>query len=410
MILKRSYHELKRDSRVLREAKCLLKEGHDVSIVIYGDDLSKMNENLDGIKIKIVKINNFKILNKFNPFNSQSIAYEKRDILYVLYVFIGLIAYQVYKFPYFFRTLHTLLNENVDVYHAHDFETLMLGYISALIKNSKLVYDSHELWGGGNIKLRGKIREPYIYLIENFLIKKTDMNITVNESIARFLSRKYDVKEPMVIANFSEFSVLRKSNVLREKLSIEKKKKIVLYQGGIVRGRGLENLIRCSLYIEDIFVVIMGDGFFKKTLQKIIDDERFDRVKILDAVPSNVLLNYTTSADIGIAPIQNNSFSNFYSLPNKIGEFIMAEIPFAVSNFPEMGRLAIDENMGVVFDPEDIKSIVDAINELLDPEVYALKKKNILQNKKKYSWENESKKLIKLYTELDMISNKKSII
>lgn len=382
MILKRSFEQLKKDGRVLKEARSLMSEGYDVSIVIHGDKSGKTYEKLNGIDVKIAGIHNFRILERFNPFRPPPLPVKAwpKAIIFVKIIIRKMIS-QIYQVQYFVKTLRVLLRERVDVYHAHDFETLLLGYLPARIKKVRLVYDSHELWAESRIYVspfRKKALRPLTVMMEHFLIKRTDGVITVNESIAKHLAHKYKIDKPVVVSNFSERFSVGASDVLREKLALDKKKKILLYQGGIMTGRGLEKLIECSRYLDnDIIVVLMGYGHLKKALQKKIEAENIHRVKILDAVPLDVLINYTASADIGISPIQNICLNHYYSLPNKIGEYIMAGIPFAVSNFPEMRKLAIEENMGAVFDPEDCRSITNAVNELLDPKLYALKKENV---------------------------------
>lgn len=423
MILKRSFEQLKKDSRVLKEARSLMSEGYDVSIVIHGDKSGKTYEKLNGIDVKIAGIHNFRILERFNPFrppplpvkawlygkvqSSAKVALPK--VIIFVKTIIRLVISQIYQVQYFVKTLRVLLRERVDVYHAHDFEALLLGYLAALTKKTRLVYDSHELWVESrefSSPFKRKFIRPFVVMMEHFLIKRADGVITVNESIAKHLAHKYKIDKPVVVSNFSERFSVGASDVLREKLALDKKKKIVLYQGGIMTGRGLEKLVECSRYLDnDIIVVLMGYGHLKKALQKKIEAENIHRVKILDAVPLDVLINYTASADIGISPIQNICLNHYYSLPNKIGEYIMAGIPFAVSNFPEMRKLAIEENMGAVFDPEDCRSIASAVNELLDPKLYALKKENVLRARETYNWGKESLKLVGLYSGLKAQKN-----
>lgn len=67
MILQSSFKRLKRDSRVLREAKTLKSEGHSVSIIIFVDKSNKPHEKLNGINIRIARIKRFYLLEKFNP-------------------------------------------------------------------------------------------------------------------------------------------------------------------------------------------------------------------------------------------------------------------------------------------------------------------------------------------------------
>lgn len=402
MILKRSFGELKKDSRVLKECKTLMENGHQVSITIFGDNLSNNSEKLSNADVKIAKISDLTLFKHINPFSSQVYQYNRKNIFLKI---LDHLVLQIYHTIYNINTLHILLNENTDVYHAHDFETLLVGYISSSIKRKKLVYDSHELWTESRnfISSRGRIQKPFIFIMENFLIKKADKVITVNKSISDYLAQKYKIQNPVVVANFPEYSNVSKSRKLRDELSIDENKKIVLYQGAVFKGRGIEQLITCSKYLDDVVVVIMGDGYLKDKIRKRIEQEGYsNKVKMLDAVPHEVLIDYVSSADIGVAPVQNICLSYYFSLPNKVGEFIMAGIPFAVSNFPEMRRLAIDGKMGEVFDPRDPESMANAIKKVIDPDIYEQKIKNVLISKKQYSWEEESLKLIKLYNQIEV--------
>ena len=118
------------------------------------------------------------------------------------------------------------------------------------------------------------------------------------------------------------------------------------------------------------------------------------------AVPMDGTFEWTASADLGILAVANYSLSHYYSLGNKIGEYIVAGLPIAVSNFPELRKVAIDDDLGVVFDQEDSKNISKAIVDILDPETYSQKKKNVMEKKDKYCWEYEENKLIELYSKI----------
>lgn len=406
MILKRNFELLKKDSRVLRECDSLIKAGYAVSVVIFGDESSKTYEKINGIDVKITRIKNMKMAphcNQFKKVDRSNWSLLRRIICFILFS-------HLYALKYFYNTLLMLLCEDADVYHAHDLETLLLGYAASRIKNSKLIYDSHEL--GMEIPIFNdiinKIKKPYYGVLEKYIIKKVDAVLTVNESLAQHLVKSYEIEKPVVLHNYPGYNEYKgKSNMLRDKLSINENTKVVLYQGGLMSGRGLENLIDCAKHLNDnIIIVLMGYGGMKKSLQQKIDlISLHDKIKILDAVSSEDLIEYTASADLGVSPIQNICLSYYYSTPNKVWEYIIAGIPFVASDFPEMRKLAVEENMGAVFNPEDPKSIADAINNLLEnPEIYEIKKRNVLRfAEKKYNWEKESSKLLKAYNDLKLI-------
>lgn len=49
-------------------------------------------------------------------------------------------------------------------------------------------------------------------------------------------------------------------------LNIPKNEKILLYQGGIQTGRGLENLVKAAPNFKEGILVFIGDGRIKKIL------------------------------------------------------------------------------------------------------------------------------------------------
>jgi glycosyltransferase involved in cell wall biosynthesis len=105
-------------------------------------------------------------------------------------------------------------------------------------------------------------------------------------------------------------------------------------------------------------------------------------------------LHWTASADLGAHPILNTSANHYYCLPNKIFEYIQAEIPVAVSNFPEMQKIVDTYQIGVTFNPEDPKDIAAKIQACLGSPTY---RENLRQAKAILNWENEAKALLTLY-------------
>ncbi len=83
-----------------------------------------------------------------------------------------------------------------------------------------------------------------------------------------------------------------------------------------------------------------------------------------------------------------------YSLPNKLFDYIHAEIPIIAGNLPEISRIIKEYEVGVMVDDYTPESISEAIKSLLnDSELLAKIKKNQQKAKEVLCWEIESKKL-----------------
>jgi len=352
------------DGSKVRIAKTIANAGYNVAVLAIKDESTKEYEILDGMEVYRTKGN--------------------------------------YKFTKFLKILLLALNQKPVVYHAFDLKTLPLAYLVSKINNSKLIYDSREL----NVESVGYRNLPNILkfimkMIEGFLIKHTAGIIVPSKPIADTLIKWYDTIKPTVVYNCPPYRKYSKTTVLRDILGIDKSKRIVLYQGIISYGRGLENLIEASKYMnKNTVVVLIGDGILKEKLMEYVNKKKLNnKVKFVNAVPYDELLNYTMSADIGVIPTQNICLNHYYSAPNKLFEYLMAGLPVAVSNFPEMKKIVEGYDVGVTFNPDDPKDIARAINTILsDDQMYLKMKKNAIKIAKKiFNWEKESKKILRLY-------------
>ncbi|NPA71831.1 MAG: glycosyltransferase family 4 protein [Gammaproteobacteria bacterium] len=227
----------------------------------------------------------------------------------------------------------------------------------------------------------------------------------MNESIAVELAKRYKIPRPLVIMNTPSLSMIdinedfRNINTLRKSLNINNNEPIILYQGGFSSNRGLENLVHAMTYIDKGILVFLGWGPLEAHLRRLSEKLNLtNRVFFHPPVPQAELLHYTKGATVGVIPYRATSLNNYYSTPNKLFEYLMAGIPVVASDFPELRRIIKKYHIGLTFDPEDPKSIADAINTLLtNSRLYRQMKNNINEAIVHFNWEREAQKLLDLY-------------
>ena len=241
-------------------------------------------------------------------------------------------------------------------------------------------------------------------VLEKTLIKYADKVITVSDSIANEYVKLYNIKKPALVLNTPPYKIIEKKDLFREKLGIGKDKTIFLYQGGLSKGRGIEILLDTfkQLQITPItnntpVIVFMGYGPLGKMIKEA--SKSYKNIYFYPAVAPDILLDYTSSADFGILFYENNCLNHYYCSPNKMFEYLMAEIPVIVSNLYEMKRLVEKYQIGIVAKENTPQDLQKAIEEALKLDIEELRK-NIQKVKNIYNWENQEKVLLKVYEEL----------
>jgi glycosyltransferase involved in cell wall biosynthesis len=368
------------DARVYKEAKTLAVEGHTVTVLALKDESVAATEEMDGFRVVRVQLS------------------TRRWGL-------GIIARGIKLLEYLVRTFYQAWRTQADVYHAHDANTLFVAWLASRLWRVPLIYDSHEFERGRNWR---NSNLPVVFrrlwnLPERLFVRSADLVITVSNSIADELSRIYRIDRPTVILNCPESAAHRVSNRLRDELSILPDQRIALYQGGVAEGVGLYSFIEGALRVPDLTAVILGSGPLLESLREWVQNNDWsERVRFPGRVPLSELADYTASAEVGVALIQNVCLSYYYSLPNKLFEYIQAGLPIIASDFPEMRRIVQQHQVGMVVDPESPQAVAQGLRTVLDdPDQWARMRVNVRNASKVYNWENESRKLVEAYCQLD---------
>ena len=392
------------DSRVQRESESLSKAGFDVSffLLFYYNDVEKDIGKFGNQNITILGAAK-------QPLNCPENVGFLRKIVWKfissknIYRLLGLTGKVLTLFklgflvPYKgFESLKTLLTIPTDVYHAHDYSTLRYARFCAWFNKKPFIYDTHEFWSGIGGSSTRNIRRFF----ESFHLSKAYAVISVSHEVSKILAKLYKNPKQVVVSNFPVYRELPSNRKLRDKINVSDNTPIVIYVGAFIPGRGVEPLLAAAKYLKNVKFVFMGFGMLKDKIINEIEKQEMKNVLIIDAVPSNEVIDWTSSADIGICTFEKIHENYYLTMPNKIGECLMAGIPVVVSDFPEMRKPVINDDVGVVCDPSDPKDIIRAIKELIEPNNYKRKKQNVLKVRKKYSWDNEEKRLIELYKSL----------
>jgi glycosyltransferase involved in cell wall biosynthesis len=311
----------------------------------------------------------------------------------------GFLFYATYNIRLFFF----LLFRKADALLSNDLDTLPANFFASRLKRIPLFFDSHEYFPEVPELINKKFVKKIWIIIEQFFLPKIKYSYTVCNSIAEIYKEKYNIT-PFVIRNLPYRKAETTLNKTNSVLKFDNKK-IVLYQGSLNIGRGLELMLETMKFLENTMFVIAGEGDISSILHKKVTEKGLkEKVVFLGRIPISELYQYTASADLGISLEENLGLNYYYALPNKLFDYIQAHVPVLVSDFPEMRAIVNKYNIGFSTnetDPEKLAFIIENI--FKDQYRYNQWKMNLKQAAVELCWENEEKKLIELFRQTGVI-------
>lgn len=216
---------------------------------------------------------------------------------------------------------------------ANDLDCLLPNYLVSKKLNIPLVFDSHEIFTEMPA-INGRFTQKIWRFLESSILPKIKWMMTASESYADWFQERYQIERPTVVQNFP-FKTENPQNY-----KSENSPKIILYQGVINPARGLDQIIPAMKNIPNAELWIAGDGPRKSEYEQLTKDLNLEnKVKFLGKLPPEKLRELTPKADVGLSIEENKGLSYFFSMPNKISDYIQARIPVVVSNFPEMRKV-----------------------------------------------------------------------
>lgn len=367
--------ELKNQSRLLKEAESLIRSNLVDKLYIaalHADGLlrdEKFGENI-----------------RARRFALRTRKYSKN------------LFFQTLKYLEFsFRVYAGYKDKHIRVINVHTLSLLPLGVILKRIWGAKLVYDTHELETetSGLYGVRKKLSK----WVERALIDQVDLTIVVSESIADWYANAYRIPRPVVVLNACHQRKLMKKNHFRLRLGIKEEQKILLYQGGLVHGRGVSLILEAFRVRKDnnVVAVFMGYGSMQSDIEEF--SKKRSNVFFYPAVSPSSVLEYTSSADMGIHLIQNTCLNHFYCMPNKLFEYAMAGLPVLVSDMKEMAAFVEGNSMGSVIKEFSPEAINHAIDLLLAQDIEVLHV-NAHKTGVKHAWEVQEAAMLRAYANL----------
>lgn len=212
---------------------------------------------------------------------------------------------------------------------------------------------------------------PYMrWLVRTFATRANSAS-TVGKGLADEYRREFGL-DADVITNAAPYRELEPSPV-----SDDGPLRIV-HSGAAMPDRHLEIMIEAAAAVPDDIVfdlyLARNDPAYIERLRELAARTAPERVRILDPVPYDELLDTLQAYDIGFYSIPPVSFNQLHSLPNKFFDFVQARLGVIVSPSPEMAALVREHGLGRIADGFDAPALTKALSGLDRAQVRAWKR------------------------------------
>ncbi len=319
------------------------------------------------------------------PVHRMRLLFEKGSLFYI--------CFQI-------RLFFFLLFHKSGLLVSNDLDTLLPNYLVSKLKHIPLVYDSHEYFTGVPELQNNDFKRKTWKMVERWIFPRLKDVFTVNDSIADIYAGEYGLR-PVVVRNVPQMHVeerIVENN--RGLLSLPDDKMIMIMQGsGINIQRGAEEMVDAMQYIESAVLLIVGAGDVMDVLKEKVSLLHLEKkVLFKPRQPYAMLMQYTAAADIGLSLDKDTNINYRFSLPNKIFDYLHAGIPGLASDLVEIRKIIDTYRVGDFIPDHQPLHIARKVNEIFShPEILRQWKQNTRKAARELNWENESKKLKKIY-------------
>lgn len=301
-----------------------------------------------------------------------------------------------------------------DVIHAHDPKILGTAWkaaarLRARGLDTRVVYDAREDFAGIPPKQQpgGPRRFRALLAHEERYARMVDAVMTVSEPIAGRLEQRLGRRtRPTVVLNVPVARPLSATPArdIRTDTKVGPDVPLLVYSGGMHYSRGVGLLVEALPMLPGVHLAIiavpfphpMTPGLLERAAELGVED----RLTVLGPVSQGELLDYLSTATVGVHPLEGGFPNHDAALPNKLFEYLHAGLPQVVSDAKEMAAFVRRHKLGDVFRTGDVDDLVRAVSAVLAGRAEVLSPEQRAALAEEFSWQRQEPIVREVYREV----------
>jgi glycosyltransferase involved in cell wall biosynthesis len=261
------------------------------------------------------------------------------------------------------------------------FFTACAAYLSALVRRRPWVFELRDIWPE-SIRAVGAMQDSaalrLLEKLELYLYRKANLIVAVTNAFRDNLAmRGVDPDKVEVITNGADTSRFRpteKDSALVSEFCLDNKF-VVGYVGthGMAHSLGtiLDAAALCRARYSDsdtVRFVLIGEGAEKSQLVQRAREEGLDNVIFIDSVAKDEVVRYWSLLDASIIHLRDTDLFRTV-IPSKLFECMAMGIPVLHGVEGESAAIVHDNQVGLLFPPENANALVEAVIRLAEDSV-----------------------------------------
>lgn len=275
-------------------------------------------------------------------------------------------------------------------------ERAPLAGIVALLGGRDYVLDLHDISFNG--PLYGElppfnIPSKVVYWIEKLGALKAKSVIAVSKHMKRFVCENWGVsrKNAHIIHNGVREEILDYGSTHMFKTNPQQ----VSFLGNISRNVDINKFIKLANEL-NIELHIIGDGYKKRSLEKIVSQSKLQNIIVHGYLPDNEAYEIISQSQVTVFPLHDNHHTKM-SQHMKAFDYGALSKPIATDR-DGTAELFEEHNAALVSDPSDASELVDNTRTLLQDENMRKELgRNARDLSERYTWKNQGQELVDLY-------------
>ena len=390
------------DIRVEKEARTLLKAGHEVFLLVLGKEDTPNEELVESIRVIRKKL-------------PQSLPRRVWNYLFFQASFVH---------PFWKKALvDTVKQYKIEVIHVHDLPMVKTSTSVAKKFNITIIADLHENFPEGmkawrkvkvcwNTKIFNLISPIWRWKrVERTVLQHVDRIITVVDEAREHYINDCGVspKKITVVMNVEDLEEFGNLEIDEPLVTKYKNDFAISYIGGFGPHRGIDTAIKAMPKvleeIPDAKLLLVGKGSeeYEKEMRELCRDLKVkNNVVFTGWVDFRLVPSYIALSDVCLVPHHASGHTNT-TIPHKLFQYMAMRKPVIVTDCKPLKRIVEECECGLVAPSGDYDNIAEAVIKLYNDRELATKLgengRNAVEGK--YNWENEAKKLCELYERLE---------